>query len=524
MNRESIGALLLFVAVFALYAPSLRFELIHDDRQLILRQTVPESLADVASVFAEPHWPGLPYYRPVTRTTMVVQKYLHGEDPAPYHLFNVTLMGLTALVVFGLLRRPAFDVPTTPALLGAALFAMHPVASGAVYPACSGRETLVPAFLVLCSLYAFLTPGRLAYAASLLLATASLFAKELGAIVPALFVMADLLRVSPDPPGRDVARWARRYAPLVLVFAAYFVIRSELFGATLHRVAVFDRPSYPLWTLAYTLQTSFAPFVDLVYEPRLPVWQSLPRAIVWVPATALLAFAVWRRKDVSRPAVLFLVAWWGITQAPTANLLVQESPFAERYGFLSLFGLVGVLALLARDVWDDPRARTAVKTVSAVALVACAAITLLRGPHFANEMAFAEVWVKNDPASYKAHLNLGQSYVEMERWEDAVTHLGAASELRPRSGIIHNGLGYALWRNGDPAGAERHFGLAIRLAPKLAVARTNLGDLLQGRGRLDEAIRHYEQALRIAPGDPRARGQLAKARARQAGGQPHSPR
>ncbi len=102
-KRRALASLLLFLGVFALYAPSARFDFIHDDRQLILRQAAPASIADLAAVFAEPHWPGLPYYRPVTRTTMVVQKALHGDRPAPYHLFNAALRGLAALVVYGLL-------------------------------------------------------------------------------------------------------------------------------------------------------------------------------------------------------------------------------------------------------------------------------------------------------------------------------------------------------------------------------------------------------------------------------------
>ena len=41
------------------------------------------------------------------------------------------------------------------ALLGAAMFVLHPIASECVYPAASGRESMLPAFFCLCALYFF---------------------------------------------------------------------------------------------------------------------------------------------------------------------------------------------------------------------------------------------------------------------------------------------------------------------------------------------------------------------------------
>ena len=247
-----------------------------------------------------------------------------------------------------------------PALLFAAAFAVHPVASGTVYPICSGRETLVPSVLMLCAIAAYLSPGRAAYAVALLFTGLSAFAKEQAAVLPAIFVLADALGLTADPPGRRPSRWLRRYAPIVLLYGAYFTIRSQLFGGALHAVAFLDRPWGPFQTLAYTLQTSLVPFVDLVFEPRFEIWWSWPRTVLWVAIVAGLAFAVLRGPAPRRAQALFLAGWWLVALAPTANLLVQEAPFAERYGFLSLAGLLAIPALLASDAWEHPRVRRGV--------------------------------------------------------------------------------------------------------------------------------------------------------------------
>ncbi|MGH0032487.1 MAG: tetratricopeptide repeat protein [Myxococcota bacterium] len=510
---RALALLGLFAVVLAVYAPSAGFGFIHDDRQLVLRQPMPASLLEVASVFGEPHWPGLPYYRPVSRSTMVLQKYLHGDDPAPFHRFNVVLMGLTAWVLFALLRGRPFRVGFWPAWLAAAAFALHPVASHVVYPICSGRETGIPSFLMLCATLAWLAPGARAYGVALLFTGLSILAKEQAAVLPALFVWADLLGVTAAPPGRDAGRWARRYAPIVALFAIYFVVRTQLFGSALYHVAVFDRPLQPLLTLVYTLQTAFVPFVALVYEPRLAAWWSWPRFAVTLAAVAALLFGAWRTTPARRRQLLFFAGWWGVALLPTANLLQQESPFAERYGFLSLAALVAIVALFVSDAWDAWRgpARRGLAAVCVAALAALAWISFARGPGFADEAAFATAWVRSDPGSYKAQLNRGQEYVQVEDWERAAHHLGLAAGLRPGSATILNGWAYALWRSGDAAAAAQRYEEAIRVAPRLAAARAGYGALLLSEGDARRAAAQLEQAAQLMPRDAALRLRLGRA-------------
>lgn len=511
-----LAAALLFLATCALYAPSARFNFIYDDGQLILNQPPPESLGDVAAVFLEPHWPGLPYYRPVTRATMVAQKWIHGDVPAPFHLFNVTLMGLTAVLAFALLSLPALRVRLPFALLGAALLAAHPLASTTVYPICSGRETLIPATLSLAALYAFLRPGRGFTALSILLTGLALLGKETGVMVPVTFVLADALGLTSDPPGRDPLRWLRRYSPFALLGVAYLAIRWWLFADSgLHHVALLERPFYPLLTVAYTLQTSFAPFVEMVYEPQLAAWWSVGRTLVWVAAAALLVLGCVRGGPALRAPVLFWLGWWILVQLPTANLLRQESPFAERYGFLALMGLVGIAGAVVSAHSERRGARWLAIAGGVVLLIILGTISAHRGRYFANDKVFSLQWVATDPGSYKAQLRLGHGYQAVGQWEPAIEHLSRASDLRPGDATVENSLGYVLWRHGDTERAVVHLERAVALAPRFALAHTNLADVHARRGDLEPAARHFRLALQIEPDNARAQHHLARVLIRQ---------
>ena len=116
---SAVGLLpiLLAVMVVLVYLPSTRNGFIYDDHKIILAHPGAATPGEIAQIFREPHFPRFPYYRPVTRSTLLIQKAMHGNRATPFHIVNAALMGLTAAAVFVLLRRPAFAIARGPALL-----------------------------------------------------------------------------------------------------------------------------------------------------------------------------------------------------------------------------------------------------------------------------------------------------------------------------------------------------------------------------------------------------------------------
>lgn len=500
MWRRAIGPMALFVSVVGLYAASMTNDFIYDDIVLIVDQTAPQSVSEVFGVFGERHWYSLPYYRPVCRLTMVGQKFIHGNEPGAYHLFNAALMGIAALLAYTLLRWPAFAIRPLPALIAAALFAMHPIASCTVYPICSGRETLMPAVFMIAAVSAFLRPGWRWHVLALALFGVSLLCKEQAVIVPGLFALADVLGLSAGAPGRRVGGWVRRYAPVLLIALGYFLIRSQLFSGTgMSRLAIFDRPWGPLLSLLYTLQTMFVPFMELVYEPRAEVWTSVWRQLVGLVALVLLAVAACRRWSALRSTVLFWLGWFLLALLPTANLLVQEARFAERYGFLALLGVIGIIAALVSKAWDRPVARGWMTGVGISVLAACAATSFHRGMYFESNLAFLNQWLRTDPQSVQALSSLGEAFYKGDKLDEAVSYYRQALEIRPRSADRHYHLGKALRSQGKLDEAIGHLRQALQLKPRHAEAHNILGLALAAQGKRDDAISHYRQALHLKP-------------------------
>jgi len=502
------AALVLLVA--AVYAPALRNGFVYDDRILIVEPPPARGISEIAHVFAERHWFNLPYYRPVSRVTMVLQKSLHGNHPAPYHAFNVALAAAAALLVFALLCQPGFGIARGPAWLAAALFALHPITSDCVYPISSGRETLIPVVLSLGALVAWLRRGAGWRATALAALALALFAKEQTVVLPLWLVAADALALAQDPPGRSARRWVLRYAPVVALLGGYAAARGlVLGGAGDLRLAVFDAPQGPLLSLLYLLQTTFAPFRELVYEPRAAVWLSAPRLVAAFASVGLLAAALRSGDARTRRTAHYFALLALVAILPTANLLAQEAAFAERYGCLALAGVAGVVAAAASVRWERPRWRRAIVAGSALVLGAAASVSRGRAPAWADDLAFHSQWLRSDPQAAQPHVGLGQWFAERGPLDVSVSHYEAAIALRPEYAAAHASLGVLLLRHGRNAEALARLERAVALAPDDAVAQESLSVALARLGRRAQAESAYARALALDPGFAEAHQNLA---------------
>lgn len=499
----------LFVAVVAVYAQSVSYDFIYDDRQLIIDRPAPRSVAEVLEVFAVGHWKGLPYYRPIARLTMVVQKYLHGDNPAPYHGLNTLFMGSFAVLTWMLLRQPPMAIGRWPALMGGALVAAHPVASCTVYPICSGRESLMPAMFVVAAVTSYLRPGRLWYAAAMGLFAVSLMCKEQAVILPGLFLLADGLGLSPAAPIRRIVVWAKRYLPVGGILLLYFLIRwLVLHESDKIQVVLFDQPARFALSYLYALQTTFVPFVQLVYEPSRDVWVSLWRAGVCSAVVIGIACLAYRYWSVVGRLVLFWLGWFVLTLLPTANILQQEVAFDERYVLLALVALVGLGMLLGSLFWERKSVRFAFILCITVMVTSCGWISHKRGQYFVDEFSFHSQWAYTNPKSDQAHRGLGWALLQQDRLEEAVMHLEESLRLNPRGIPAQINLGNVYMRCGDPAKALPYFVEVMRLQPNHAESHNDLAGVLAALGNADEAFYHYDTALRLNPKLPEAHNNM----------------
>jgi len=460
ISQQSLSLLAVLIGVTLLYGSFSGNGFVYDDAESILAQQPLEVAGDFFQIFSEPSFPVLPYYRPVTRFTLLLQKTIHGNHAWWFHGFNALLIGVTGGLAYCLLRIPTFKIKHPPALIAAAIFVLHPAASSCVYPISSGRETLLPTAFILLSVCSFLKGNRNFYWLAVGSYAFALLSKEQAIVVPIIFVVADTFQISINSPMKDYRVWIRRYFPIATVTVVYLCIRWVLFRGTEVEVAVLGNPMQPIYSFIYALQTIFVPFVHLVYEPPQEIWFSKTRLVFSLLMLAGMIFVIVKNRESFCQPVCFWICWFFLALLPTANLLKQECMFSERYVFLAALAPVGIIAMLASHYWESFTFRKLYLIIATIVMLMLTAMSWVRGYYFENNFVFYNQWVQTNPQSENAWVHLGLEYYDQRRYSEAIGYYQKALSI-----------------NSDYAGAL-----------------TNMGNALAVQGQLDQAIHFYQQA------------------------------
>jgi len=177
-------------------------------------------------------------------------------------------------------------------------------------------------------------------------------------------------------------------------------------------------------------------------------------------------------------------------------------------------------------------------TTAAVVLAALGALTYRQVGfwHDSETLWTHAVAVTKD--NYVAHVNLGETFLNQERTEEAAVHFRAAVQIRPGDPAAHLNLGtcerrnknfgpalqedqavlrltsdkglrtYAFVNMGsdyrrlkDYARAKENYEAALQLNPETARAFVGLGVLAEKSGEFEEAVKNYSRAVELEPSD-----------------------
>ena len=246
MSPRSAAAVAVVLAL-VVYLPSLSNGFALDDTGDIVENTTVHGLANTGEILTSPYRgrvpPGRSPYRPVTSLTYALNWSMGSGSPVPFHAFNVALHGAnTALVTILLTTLGASPLL---ALLGAAVFAVHPVHVEAVANSVGRGDALMALFVLLGAL-AYLRRSRSEWARVGLVSLAyamALASKENGVVLPALLVVLSLL--FPRRAGR--ATQLPVFAALAGVLVVYLAVRYQVLGTLLQRDAAPYIVMLPPW-------------------------------------------------------------------------------------------------------------------------------------------------------------------------------------------------------------------------------------------------------------------------------------
>lgn len=109
----------------------------------------------------------------------------------------------------------------------------------------------------------------------------------------------------------------------------------------------------------------------------------------------------------------------------------------------------------------------------------------------------------------RIHLNLGVSYMGMDRIDDAIRAWKRAVELSPDYMDAYMNLGTAYQNKNMPDSTRTVWERALEVGGRSVVPRMALGRLALAEGRLPDALRYYNEILDLGARDPRIHAETA---------------
>jgi protein O-mannosyl-transferase len=508
-GRFSSPALL--VIALLIYLPViLHGGFIWDDPQYITLNPTLRDWGGLAAIWIHPT--SIPQYYPLVHTTFWIEYHLWKLSPIGYHLDNVLLHGVAAILLYRVLRM--LQIPG--AWLAAAIFVVHPINVESVAWV-TERKNVLSAVFYFSSLIAYLRFMRKGssdfqtYLISFLLFACALLSKSVTCSLPAAIIL--------------LIYWQHgRVKPLDFIYLLPFFV-TGLVMAWLTTMLEAKHVGASGWEWSWTFGDrcliagrALWFYLGKIFWPHplsfvYPKWPEMsfahrPGLIVYpLSFLALLTILFIARKKIGRGPIVAMLYFSG-TLLPALGFIniypMRYTFVADHYQYLAAIGIfVPVGAFLSRGAPG--------RMIAAIILCVLAAVTVHRQAVYRSALVLWQNTVAKNPDSFMVWGNLGDEYANLYNDDSLSDSLrgffkqqardcyAKLIELAPEQPLAHYKWAIVKEYDGDLPGAREELLKTLELEPKYAPALDSMGEILMQMNKPDEAMDNFRQAIALDP-------------------------
>ncbi|MBU4376952.1 MAG: tetratricopeptide repeat protein [Candidatus Omnitrophica bacterium] len=500
------------------------------------------------------------YYRPVQMITYMVDFSFWRLDPFGYHLTNILLHAILSVLFFLFLFLISKDKRI--ALVGAALYAVHPAHTGAV-AYIAGRADILAAIFMLLSFIFFDAHFRTAkpkkvriyYIASLIFFILSLLSKEAAVIIPVLILFYRLFFVSSEEAERSRGIIKFHYISwFIIITGVYLILRSC--ALNFQELGLFES-RYSLYSRLLTFQEALIIYLGIVFFPvGLHMERSIDYAVsLWdknvllsLAGVLLIILALVRVRKVSKEAC-FGAIFFFVSLLPVSNIFPMNSNIAEHWLYIPLMGAMIFVSFLGMHLWDNKISmRPVIASLFMGYLIFFAYQTVDRNldwkdditiyshtlryapdsikmlnnignlyhakRDFKKSLEFHKKAVAANPQEHRTRVNLGITYEDMGDTDEALRQYQISKDFRPDYALAYLRIGNIYLKKGNIGKAALFFKIAVKYDEFNIDARNKLGNIYFDEGFYEKAMGAYKKILEIDPYAAGAHNNLANALSR----------
>jgi protein O-mannosyl-transferase len=546
---QTAPAGILLLLAFVVYAPALGAGFIWDDGRAITDNLDLRSVGGLWNIWAGQNDFD---YLPLKSSLLWLLYQLFGPATPPYHVFNVAIHGINAVLLWRVLRR--LQVPG--AYLAGLLFLVHPTHVESVAWVSECKNTLSTMF-GLFSLLAWFRYQREhrggPRVVSLVLFVCGLLCKSHLVILPLVLVLCWWWqREAPHMKRFSRRAFARSVVPFFLVAVLFGAVTVWFqntraiaafqlpIGGPASRVANagkavwwylgkatspvhpwYEMPERPIETmpealavLAGTRTANPAPALPwgkLTTWPLCAIYRqwrvTTPAWYDFIPAAAIAAlfFAIAVKRNGRGKGVFFASSYFLVALSPVLGLVkmsyMRAAWVADHFQYLADIGIIALGCaggtLLVRRL--SPLRQRLLFGATALLVTGFAAMSFARASDFRGEYSLWSDTVAKNPYAWQAHGRLGAALLARNQLDAAAVHFAEEVRLSVDNPDGHNNLGLALIAQGKVSEGIEHLRASLRINDQQFVAHANLADALAGQKKYAEAAAEYRNAIRWNP-------------------------
>ncbi len=484
-------------------------------------------------------------WNPLVWISFMLDYQFYGQKAGGYHLTNLILHLLSALMLFWLFNRMTGAIWRSAFV--AALFAIHPMHVESVAWIAERKDVLSAFFwmLTLC-LYVYYTekPVILRYLPVLGSFSCALMSKPMVVTLPVVMILLDYwpldrLQVQKKPvniteikpemtkkgkmknksinkpvrgnlsssPIQELSQqkmagmipvWQlREKTPFFVLSAILALIMFYIPGNSPVKLVSFgDRIVNALVTFVIYLEKTFWPHNMALFYPfpaEISVWQVIGAFLLIASITTFVVLVMKRR-----PYLAAGWLWFTVTILPVIGIMqIAEEPYAmaDRYHYLSSVGIAVMLAwgipslIKNKEIQRNfifPAVITFVMIMAAIAWNQCG--------YWKNSSTLFNHTLRVTQNNYVIYSSLGSVLYKAGKLKESIENYNEAIRLRPDYAPAYGNRGLVYANLGNFQAAIENYDEAIRLKPDYAIVYNNRGLAYANLGRHELAIENYKKA------------------------------
>lgn len=468
---------LLFASVtFIVFGNAITGEFLYDDYTLIVANEFTKSFSHFADWFTSGSTTGAgrtlgDLWRPIPSMVYTLLYTIFGLSSAAHHITNILLHSINGLLVYKLLEKFSLTKPWS--ILAAVIFLIHPVQAESV-SYISGLPDVLSATFILLGLnaYAEISDNRKKqFTKTVVFFLLALMTKESSVIFFPLAFLADIFNWRNY--GWQEKNFRKKCLTILgVTMVIFLILKFTVLDFNKDVGIIYEENPYTehLYVRLITFVSVLVEYLKLIFYPvhlymdkgqKFFTTLLTPQGIAGMAVIATLFIGAYKSFKKNRVFMLGAL-WFLVALIPVSGLVIGNAIYFEHWLYIPIVGILIIIFGPLQAV-QNSKTRNIIIAVLLLTAPLLSYRTILRNRDYASAETFFSHELKYTESPAKVHLQLGMSYLQNNKYPEAINELKTSVSLDPSKTDPHFNLclAYYLTKQLSPAVAECRYVLTL---------------------------------------------------------------